>query len=373
MCIQPSPLKLLKVPSPSLNTPKSYSGLLKTHEKSIVACILSLSAVLILSSIIFAMAYPSAVFSIVLSLAFSLMILCCLLDFINMKTSSIPPLQQSSFNCGDLLTKKYPYQPMEVRSVVKAPTVPPKYNDLLATLWTEARWRDLPHRIRPLPDSIQQAVWRLNRNPEVILISTVGDVTLPRTTSECTLMMVNPTNTEMTREDIFWGRYTFYKTVSTDCWNRAKQTSTKNAYLTPGTCSKKCLWETIDKSKNPPNTGLPFWFSHVYNPLSPECYDPLRSFEICKETYIKCFEEAILGEIPATMVQIPLLFSESIRRDPYDDEDLPFDHPHLKAAKAALVVALQEFSERHPNSSLTVVVVKERGMPIEYSYQQTDD
>lgn len=105
MCIQPSPLKLLKVPSPSLNTPKSYSGLLKTHEKSIVACILSLSAVLILSSIIFAMAYPSAVFSIVLSLAFSLMILCCLLDFINMKTSSIPPLQQSSFNCGDLLTK----------------------------------------------------------------------------------------------------------------------------------------------------------------------------------------------------------------------------------------------------------------------------
>ncbi len=64
---------------------------------------------------------------------------------------------------------------------------PPKYDDdLLDTLWTEARWRDLPDQIRPLPDSIQQAVWRLNRRPEIILISTVGDVTLPRTTSKCT-------------------------------------------------------------------------------------------------------------------------------------------------------------------------------------------
>ncbi|QXE27191.1 hypothetical protein [Chlamydia buteonis] len=369
MFIHPSPLQLLKPLSPSLNTPKPYSDLLKIHEQSIVACILSLSSVIILSSIIFAIAYPSAVFIIVLSLAFSLVILCCLLDFINTKTSSIPSLQQSSFNSCDLLTKKYQCQP-KVRSVVKAPTVLPQYNDLLDTLWTEARWRDLPHQIRPLPDSIQQAVWRLNGNPEIILISTVGDVTLPRTTSECTLMMVNPTNAEMTREDIFWGRYTFYKTVSTDCWNRAKQTSTKHSYLAPGTCSKKCLWETIDESRNPPHTGLPFWFSHVYNPLSPECYTPLSSFEICKETYIKCFEEAISGEIPATMVQIPLLFSESIRRDQYDD-DLPFDNPYLKAAKAALVVALQEFSDRNPNSSLTVVVVRERGMPVEHSYQQT--
>lgn len=88
---------------------------------------------------------------------------------------------------------------------------------MLDTLWTEARWRDLPDQIRPLTYSIQQGVWRLNRHPDIILISTVGDVTLPRTTSKCTLMMVNPTNTAMTREDIFWGRYTFYKTVSGDC------------------------------------------------------------------------------------------------------------------------------------------------------------
>lgn len=72
------------------------------------------------------------------------------------------------------------------------------------------------------------------------------------------------------------------------------------------------------------------------------------------------------------MVQIPLLFSESIRRDPYDG-DFPFDHPYLKAAKAALVVALQEFSERDPNTSLTVVVVREEGMPIEHSYKRTDN
>ncbi|WP_306689452.1 hypothetical protein [Chlamydia abortus] len=354
------------------------------HEKSIVACIFSLAAAIILSSMIFAIAYPSAVFIIVLSLAVSLMILCCLLDFINTKTSSMPPVQQSSFNCGDLLTKDYPYQPITVQSVVteptvitepaivKEPTLPPTYDELLDTLWTEARWRDLPDQIRPLPDSIQQAVWRLNRHPDIILISTVGDVTLPRTTSKCTLMMVNPTNTAMTREDVFWGRYTFYKTVGGDCWNQAKQTATKNSYLAPGTCSKKCRWETIDESRNPPNTGLPFWFSHVYNPPSPECYTPLQSFEICKETYIQCFEEAILGENPATMVQIPLLFSESIRRDPYDG-DFPFDHPYLKAAKAARVVALQEFSERHPNTSLTVVVVRKEGMPIEHSYERTDN
>ncbi|MEF9497246.1 hypothetical protein [Chlamydia sp. 04-14] len=361
MSVQPSSLKPDTLPL-DVDASRTCSQFVKKYEKRLVGSILGLAGVLILSGIIFSIVFPLAASIIVLSLASILMVLCCLLDLIN--TQSDPTaLQPISSVCRGLPPREN--SPIDEASIVRIPLSVPKYDDLLTTLWTESRWCNLPYKIRPLPDSVQQAVWRLNSNSGIILISTVGNVTEPRTTSECTLMMVNPTDAEMNRGDLFWGRYSFYSTVSPNCWERAKQTSSGNTILTPGTCSKKCIWETIDGIRNPPNTGLPFYFSHVYNPLTPEYYDPIAAFFACKETYIKCFEEAISGEIPATMVQIPLLFSEANRQNLYDDEDLPSDNPHLKAAKAALVVALQEFSDRNPNIFLTIVVVKEQGMPIE--------
>ncbi|AAP05144.1 hypothetical protein [Chlamydia caviae] len=362
MSIQPVSLK----PEASLfqiDSSRSCSQFVEKHEKKLLGCILGLAGVLTLLGISLAMAFPSAAFIITLSLVPILMILCCLLDLINTKSDPNSTVQPTSFPCRELLCRKN--SSLDGKSAADLPTVP-KYDDLLTTLWTASWWCHLPYKIRPLPDSVQQSVWRLNSNPGIILISTVGDVTVPRTTSECTLMMVNPTDAQMNKEDLFGGRYPFYKTISSHCWNRAKQTPNHSPILTPGTCSKKCIWETNKGLKNPPNTGLPFYFSHVYNPITLECYDPRAAFYLCKETYIKCFEEAISGESPATMVQMPLLFSEANRGSSLDPEELPFDNPHLKAAKAALVVALQEFSERHPNTSLTIVVVRERGMPIEF-------
>ncbi|MEF9519890.1 hypothetical protein SBV45_04750 [Chlamydia crocodili] len=361
MSIQQASLKP-DTPLFDVDPSRTCSQFLKKYEKRLVGCILGLAGILILSGIIFAIVFPLTASIVILSLASILMVLCCLLDLIN--TQSDPTaIQPTSFVCRGFPLEES--SPVDEDSPIRAPFTIPKYDDLLTTLWTESRWHNLPYKIRPLPDSIQQVVWRLNSNPGIILISTVGDTTEPRTTSECTLMMVNPTDPEMNREDLFWGRYSFYRTVSASCWERAKQTSNNNTILTPGSCSKKCIWETTEGLKNPPNTGLPFYFSHAYNPLTPEYYDPRVAFYACKETYTKCFEEAISGEIPATMVQIPLLFSEANRKDRYDDEDLSIDNPHLKAAKAALVVALQEFSERNPNIFLTVVVVREQGMPIE--------
>ncbi|SYX08882.1 hypothetical protein C834K_0423 [Chlamydia poikilotherma] len=362
MSIQLASLKS-DIPSFDVDPSRTCSQFLKKYEKKLLGCILGLAGILILSGIIFAIAFPSAAFILILSLASILMVLCCLLDLINTQSNTMATKTTSSIPLGLPWGE---HSPVERESHVGIlPFTIPKYDDLLTTLWTESRWRNLPYGIRPLPDSIQQVVWRLNSNPGIILISTVGDTTQPRITSECTLMMVNPADAEMNREDLFWGRYSFYRTVSASCWEKAKQTSNNSTILTPGACSKKCIWETTEGVRNPPNTGLPFYFSHVYNPLTPEYYDPRTAFHVCKETYIKCFEEAISGEIPATMVQIPLLFSEANRRDRYDDEDLPIDSLHLKAAKAALVVALQEFSEKNPNTFLTVVVVREKGIPIE--------
>ncbi|QVE48942.1 hypothetical protein SBV42_04110 [Chlamydia crocodili] len=361
MSIQPTSLKL-DIPPHDVDASRTCSQFLKKYEKRLVGCILGLAGVLILSGIVLAIAFPLAASVVILSLASILMVFCCLLDLINTQSDPIA-IQPTPFIFPGLPLEAN--SPIDEESTVRIPFVIPKYDDLLTTMWTESRWCSLPYKIRPLPDSVQQAAWRLNSNPGIILISTVGDVTEPRTTSECTLMMVNPTDAEMNRGDLFWGRYSFYRTVSLDCWDRAKQISSDNTILTPGTCSKKCIWETNEGVRNLPNTGLPFYFSHVYNPLTPENYDPRAAFHACKEAYIKCFEEAISGEIPATMVQIPLLFSEPNRRDRYDDEILPMDNLHLKAAKAALVVALQEFAERNLNIFLTIVVVRKEGMPIE--------
>ncbi|WP_375793301.1 hypothetical protein O1W69_04145 [Chlamydia sp. 12-01] len=369
MSVHPIPLTLKEPPSPT-NSSKTCTQLLRRQRKNVVAYVLILAGVLTLAGTISAVAFPPVAYIIILSLAFCLIILCCLLDFINTKTSSGTEMRLSSLPHRGLLYRED--NSSKGKSLILKPFTIPSYNYLLTTHWSEPRWRSLPHKIRPLPDSVQQAVWQLNSNPGIILISTVGDVTQPRTTSECTLMMVNPSDLEINRSDLFWGRYAFYDIVSPDCWNKAKETLNAGI-LTPGTCSKKCIWETIKGERNSPNTGLPFYFSHVYNPLTSEYYNPGAAFHLCKETYIKCFEEAVSGEIPATMVQIPLLFSEADRKDRYDAEDLPMDNPNLQAAKSALVAAIQEFSDKNPNTNLTIVIVKEQGMPIEYSYMFPSD
>ncbi|BAE81381.1 hypothetical protein [Chlamydia felis Fe/C-56] len=356
-----------EVSTPPVDSSKNCAKLLSKHEKIFVACILGLAGILTLSGITLAIIYPSATLIIVLSLLFCLTVLSCLLDCINTQSASPAPAllqQQTPF----IHPKLYLRENSPITDSSRIPSTMPQYPNLLSTLWTESRWSNLPHQIRPQPSSIQQTVWRLNSNPGIILISTVGDITKPRTISECTLIMVNPADETLTGDDPFEELYPFYGTVSTRCWEEAKQTRNGKPSLTPGSCSIKFRWESVEGDSYYPNSGLPFWFSHVYNPPLLDQYDPVAAFLLCKETYTNCFEEAISGNIPATMVQIPLLFSETMQEDCLDDENLQARLYLKHSPKTALVVALQEFSERHPHISLTVVVVKDREMPIEYSY-----
>ncbi|WP_348663951.1 hypothetical protein [Chlamydia vaughanii] len=315
-------------------------------EKFRVGLILGITCILLLSGILVGIFVPSQIFTIVLILLLCLATAIILLDFVKTQPHfkiSPPALDKVS--------------PPSVEDPQPTQINIPKYQDLLKMHWRAARWRNLPHNIRPLPDSIQNAAWRLTDNPNITLISTVGDITVPLTTSECTLMMINP----YSPEHLSCGDNPFIDAVSSECWKNAKQTHDTGHIFHPGACSVKCLWESSQGIQSTANSGWPYWFAHVYSPKA-AYLNPETAFTLCKITYTKCFEEAVSGSNPATMIQMPLLFSGSTGLD----ESCPF----LDASKSALVSALQDFSTQHPNTSLTIVIAREVGMALEQNFYE---
>ncbi|QVE48968.1 macro domain-containing protein [Chlamydia crocodili] len=277
-------------------------------------------------------------------------------------------------------------QPSPVATPIETPTPTPAQPQDLPASVTQALPTDAPVSLLPIPsaqqlldswtqlpssnsidtpkfDPVDAATtfkgWKVP-NTKTILVSTCGDITKPRfTTQGLCPMLVNAANDTMYRGGGGTNKF-FTKAVSVEGWRN----STENKrMLQIGECLAG-KWINADGTNNDSNPAGPALLAQLLGPMASQINnDPERCYQVVTQAYENCLTKALQKD--SMYVQVPLISSSIYAPDP----NLVVNGRNVRnqwidAVKAALVTAVQNFATQNPNVQMILVVTDINNPPL---------